>query len=219
MRPIGALVPYASNSRTHTPEQKISKIARNVEACEAEVNPRFAQIANFEREHLEIPAGVERQLVVGEHIAAALRRREVRQDDARHLVEAEQMRGEHLAVAGDNAVLFVDQHRVGEAKFADRRGDLRDLLVAVRARVSRVADQRRAPAPNNRLGECNRQTAPLLLFNVKSSRHGCGNRSGAGSYLKQNYEMLAERARGLLSGEVSRPDEHETRRHTIYWLQ
>ena len=32
MRPIGALVPYASNLRTHTPEQKISKIARNVEA-------------------------------------------------------------------------------------------------------------------------------------------------------------------------------------------
>jgi len=31
--------------------------------------------------------------VVGEHIGAALRRREVRQDDARHLVEAEQMRG------------------------------------------------------------------------------------------------------------------------------
>jgi hypothetical protein len=29
---------------------------------------------------------------------------------------------------------------------------LRDLLVAVRARVSGVGDQRRAPAPNNRLG-------------------------------------------------------------------
>src|SRR6201986_3354742 len=51
-----------------------------------------------------------------------------------------------------NAVLFVDQHRVGEAKFTDRGGDLRDLLVAVRARVSGVGDQRRAPAPNNRLG-------------------------------------------------------------------
>jgi hypothetical protein len=46
----------------------------------------------------------------------------VGQDDARHLVEAEQMRGAHPAVAGDNAVLFVDQHRVGEAKFADREG-------------------------------------------------------------------------------------------------
>ena len=30
------------------------------------------------------------------------------------------LRGEHPAMAGDNAVLFVDQHRVGEAKFADR---------------------------------------------------------------------------------------------------
>jgi len=57
------------------------------------------------------------------------------------------LRAEHPAVAGDNAVL-----RVGEAKFADRGGDLRDLLVAVRARVSGVGDQRRAPAPNNRLG-------------------------------------------------------------------
>jgi hypothetical protein len=63
------------------------------------------------------------------------------------------------------------------------------------------------------------QTAPLLLFNVKSSMRGCGNRGAAGSYLKQNYEILAERARGFFSGEVSRPDEHETRRHTIYWLQ
>jgi hypothetical protein len=52
------------------------------------------------------------------------------------------MRGERPAVAGDNAVLLVDQHRVGEAKFADRSGDLRDLLVAVRARVSGVGDQR-----------------------------------------------------------------------------
>ena len=76
----------------------------------------------------------------------------MRQDDARHLVDAEQMRGEHPAMAGDNAVLFVDQHRVGEAKFAHRGGDLRDLLVAVRARVFGVGYQRRAPAPNNHLG-------------------------------------------------------------------
>src|SRR5246500_4340632 len=35
-----------------------------VKAREAELKPRFAQLANFEREHLEIPADVERQLVV-----------------------------------------------------------------------------------------------------------------------------------------------------------
>jgi hypothetical protein len=40
--------------------------------------------------------------------------------------------GEDRVYADDalrrRAVLFVDQHRVGEAKFADRGGDLRDLL-------------------------------------------------------------------------------------------
>ena len=66
----------------------------------------MAHLRILSSRRIEIPAGVERQLVVGERIGAALRRREVRQDDARHLVEAEQMRGEHPAVAGDNAVLF-----------------------------------------------------------------------------------------------------------------
>ncbi len=51
--------------------------------------------------------------------------------------------------------------------------------------------------------------------NIFDANYSVGFRGAAGSYLKQNYEMLAERARGLLSGEVSRPDEHETRRHTI----
>ena len=57
-------------------------VAKHVKMV-VEDKSRFAQLANFEREHLEIPAEVERQLVVGEHIGAALRRREVRQDDAR----------------------------------------------------------------------------------------------------------------------------------------
>jgi hypothetical protein len=46
-------------------------------------------------------------------------------------------------VAGDNAVLFVDQHRVGEAKFADRGGDLRDLpRLAARVPVDQLELQR-----------------------------------------------------------------------------
>jgi hypothetical protein len=38
------------------------------------------------------------------------------------------------------------------ARARARGGSENHLLVAVRARVSRVGDQRRAPAPNNRLG-------------------------------------------------------------------
>jgi hypothetical protein len=75
-------------------------------------------------------------------------------------------------------------------------------------RTGSAPRRRRTIVSGNVIGK----TAPLLLFNVKSSMRGFGNRGAAGSYLKQNYEMLAERARGLLSGEVSRPDEHETRR-------
>jgi hypothetical protein len=45
------------------------------------------------------------------------------------------------------------RHRVSAwTEFAHRGGDLRDVLVAVRARVSGAGHQRRAPAPNNRLG-------------------------------------------------------------------
>jgi hypothetical protein len=77
------------------------------------------------------------------------------------------MCAEHPAVAGDNPVLFVDQHRVGKAKFADRGGNLRDLLVAVRARVSGVGDQahrRRTMVSGNVTGK------PRLCFiEVKKS--------------------------------------------------
>jgi hypothetical protein len=38
-------------------------------------------------------------------------------------------------VAGDDAVVAVGQDGVGEAELADARDDLRDLLIAVRARV------------------------------------------------------------------------------------
>jgi len=55
-------------------------------------------------------------------------------------------------VAGDNAVLFVDQHRVGEPNSRIEVAICATLLVTVRARVSGVGDQRRAPAPNNLLG-------------------------------------------------------------------
>ena len=36
----------------------------------------------------------------------------------------------------------------------------------------------------------------LVQRDLPPSMRGCGNRGAAGSYLKQNYEMLAERARG-----------------------
>jgi hypothetical protein len=42
-------------------------------------------------------------------------------------------------------------HMATSRRLADRGGDLRDLLVAVRARVSGIGDQRRAPADLDRI--------------------------------------------------------------------
>jgi hypothetical protein len=74
------------------------------------------------------------------------------------------------AVVGETPNLVVDQHRVGEAKFADRGGDLRDLLVAVRARVSGVGDQRRAPAPNAPIGAPYRRCITLVFLLYQKGR-------------------------------------------------
>jgi hypothetical protein len=41
-----------------------------------------------------------------------------------------------VGVAGDDAVLAVHQHGVGEAGLSDTRGDLRDLGIAVGAGVA-----------------------------------------------------------------------------------
>ena len=73
------------------------------------------------------------------------------------------MRGEHPAVARDNAVLFVDQHRVGEVKFGeDARSDLRDFWsLCVRAFLAygiSAAHRRRTIVSGNVTGK------PRLCF-------------------------------------------------------
>ena len=64
---LGTLTDYtsvnpANNRRSRGLEPERCGELELVKAGEAEVKPRFAQLADFEREHLEIPAGVERQL-------------------------------------------------------------------------------------------------------------------------------------------------------------
>jgi hypothetical protein len=48
---------------------------------------------------------------------------------------------------GDQRILFVNEHRVGEAKFADRGSDLRYLLVGMRASIPGVGDKFRERPP------------------------------------------------------------------------
>ena len=92
-------------------------------------------------QQLLVPAGIERQLVVGEHVGALLRRASCFEANAGHFCHAEQLRRLDPAVAGEDRVLAVDQDRVGEAELLDAVGDLPDLLPGMGSRVALVRFQ------------------------------------------------------------------------------
>ena len=112
-----------------------------LEAQRAEIGAELRQLAELQGEQLAIPAGPLGELVVGQNVRPLLRLGEVAELDDRHRGEAELARCQHPAVAGDDAVLAIDQNRVGEAELADRAGDQRHLRFAVGARVTSIGDQ------------------------------------------------------------------------------
>ena len=91
-------------------EQRVD--LRSLEAEGGEVDAEFAEVRHLEREQLLVPAGLLGEAVVGEDVGALLRFAEVGELDHRHRGEAELARREHPSVAGDDAVVAVDQHRV-----------------------------------------------------------------------------------------------------------
>src|SRR3546814_15156851 len=62
--------------------------------------------------------------------------REMRQADHRYRRNAEPAGGLDTAVPGNDAVVLVYQHRVGEPELLDRGRNLRELSVRVRARIT-----------------------------------------------------------------------------------
>ena len=84
--------------------------------------PSACQVAELERQQLRVPAGVQRQLVVGDDVGALLRLAQPGKLDDRHVCHAELAGRQQPPVSGDDAVLAVDQDRVGPAELADGDG-------------------------------------------------------------------------------------------------
>ena len=106
-----------------------------VEAGQRQVEAKLAKVAELEPEQLAVPAGVQRQLVVGDDLGSLLRFAQAGKLDHRHLAHPELAGRQHPAVAGDDAVLAIDQDRVGPAELADGGRDLRHLRVGMRSRL------------------------------------------------------------------------------------
>jgi hypothetical protein len=105
------------------------------EAQQREVGAECRQVLELKMQHLEVPAGVHRDPVVGEHQLAALKFGQADQLDDRHFLQAELPRGGETTMARYDVAIVSNQDRVGEPKRPDAAGDLGDLRVTVRARV------------------------------------------------------------------------------------
>ena len=75
------------------------------EADQPEVEAELGKVRQLEPQQRLVPAGVQRQLVVGQHIGALLRLAHVGELDHRHPLQAELPRRQHPAVPGDDAAL------------------------------------------------------------------------------------------------------------------
>jgi hypothetical protein len=111
------------------------------EAGDLDVEFQIDQRLQLDCQHLAVPAGIEGQLVVGQHIGPALGRIEVGQAQRRNTLHAQQLCGFHPAVAGDDLVIIADQDRIGEAEALNAVGDLPDLILGMEAGVFRERPQ------------------------------------------------------------------------------
>ena len=114
----------------------------SIEAEAVEINIKLTKICQFELEHFLVPPTADfGEAVVCKNVGSALRVGEVAEADAGDGLEGEGLSGEHATVAGNDAVLRVDQDRVVEAKLSDATGDLGDLRGVVFFCIARIRDE------------------------------------------------------------------------------
>jgi hypothetical protein len=113
------------------------------EASEGEVEAEALQVTQLKSQQVVVPAGVQRQLVIGDDVGALLRLAQPGKLDDRHRGHPELPCCKQPAVPGDDAVRAIDEDRIGPAELADRSRDLRHLRIGVRARIVGEGSQRR----------------------------------------------------------------------------
>ena len=113
------------------------------EPDQVEVEAEVLEAGDLDAEQIVVPASVEGELVVGDHIGALLRLRPAARHHHGNAPDPERLRREHAAVPGDDGRVLIDEHGRRPAPLADRGGDLRHLRVRVSVRVARIRNERR----------------------------------------------------------------------------
>ena len=139
----------------------------------------------FSREQSVVPAGVEGQLVVSDHVGSALSGRQMVEDHHGHRVEPEALRSFQPAMASDDLAVGGGEHRICPAEFDDAGGDLGDLLLVMGSRIARVGakpidwpvlDRVRQAGRHGVLGVSGSRHGPVTAGGI---RHGARKRSSS----------------------------------------
>ena len=100
-------------------EHHVDLADRKAAQRQIERHVELGDLAELELEEIDIPAGIERNLVVGDPQGPLLRFAEMLQRDGRSLSQADCLGGQEPAVPGDDRGVAIDQDRVAKAKGAD----------------------------------------------------------------------------------------------------
>ena len=111
------------------------------EADHVQVKAVLLERLQFDAQHLLVPAGIHRQLVVGQNKRAPLCFGQMIEHDDRNFGHAQFAGGQQAGVAGDNDPVGAGKDRVRPAEFGNGCRDLGDLFVTMRARIPGERDQ------------------------------------------------------------------------------
>ena len=166
-----------------------------LEAGEIEIEAGGVQRVQLGGEQLVIPARQLGQAVIRDPVRADLLRRQVRQPDDRHLAQAQVLRRQQAAMAGDDLAVVRHHHRRRPAVLDQRGGDLGHLILGVGARVLRVRLQARERPLLDLLGQETQRRHGDCACPKKSPRRAA--RSAAGRKPRRLERLDPAEATGI----------------------
>ena len=149
-----------------------------------EINHRLvADAGDLGRQQRLVPAGVQRDLVIGQAQCPGLCRREMAEAQHRHRRQPQPLGRQYPAVAGNQHAIGVDQHWIDEAELADAVRNLPHLGVRMGAGVFGIGNQHCQRQVGNDEIKLHRPTPPYAapLRRRSHARHWPGSPAGLGT--------------------------------------
>jgi len=111
-------------------------------ARELNLHVEIDQGLELDGKHLPIPAGIQRELVVRDHVGSALCLAEMRQADRWDPLEPQELRRFDPPMAGDDLMLVANEDGIGEAKPLDAGRNLLELPLGMGPGIASVRTKR-----------------------------------------------------------------------------